>query len=67
LGFEGPWAFPFHEVRDHMHPMEVRSGSRLGPPDLTSIELLVVIRVKVHLGSRVSGNLEGIVRGFNAE
>jgi hypothetical protein len=28
------------KVRDHMHPVEVQSGTRLGTRDLTSIELL---------------------------
>jgi hypothetical protein len=50
-----------------MHPMEVRSGSRLVPQGLTSIELLAVICLKDRLGSRVPENLEGITRGFDAE
>jgi hypothetical protein len=50
-----------------MHPMEVQSGSRLGPRGLTSIELLAVICMKERLGSRVPGNFEGIVRGLDAE
>jgi hypothetical protein len=67
LGFDRSWAFPSNEVKDQMHPMGVQSGSRLGPRGLASIELLVVIRVKEHLGSRFPGNIEGIVRGFDAE
>jgi hypothetical protein len=67
LGFDGSQALPLNEVRDHMHPMEVQSGSRLGPRDLTSIESLVVIRVKERLGTRFPEDLEGIVRGFDAE
>ena len=67
LGFDGPWAFLANEVEDHVHPMEVQSGSRLGPRGPASIELLVVLRAKERLGSKFSGNFEGIVRGFDAE
>jgi hypothetical protein len=49
-----------------MHPIEVQSCTRLGPRDLTSIELLV-IRVNERLGARAPGNFKGIVTGFDAE
>jgi hypothetical protein len=66
LGFDSLQAFPLNEVRDHMHPIEVQSGTRLGPRDLTSIELLVIC-VNERLGARGPGNFKGIVTGFDAE